>query len=470
MEARRAALITLAAACLFTAAVVAVPSFPLPVRDPPLHVALETTAAWVSLAAALLVAGRVRRRRRLVDVLLLAAFAQSGLVNLLLSALPTVVGGTTWAALSMWGGLVGRFLASLSFAAAALAGDRELPPHRWVLRVAGACLLLTAVIAGIVTGFADILPRGVGTTVDGTVGRVGVVPTLPVHPVIHAAQLAMALAYGLAVVGFLRRSDRSDDPLLPWLSSAAVLSAFARIHYFLLPSLYTGVVYSGDILRIAFHVLLLGGVAAELRATSQALATAAAGEERRRIARDLHDGLAQELSFLTTQSAWFARRHADDPRAALLASSAQRALDESRRAIDTLAGTSGLALPFALVRAVEEVAARYQQRVAFRVDDTIDVPPATGEDLIRIAREAVANAARHGAPGLVTVTLEGGARLLLEVADDGGGFDADAARDGRFRFGLQSMRERAEAMGGTCVVESARAQGTTVRAEVPWTS
>lgn len=455
---------------IFSLAVLLLPTFPLAVRSPVLHVALEMTAGWVALTAAVLLSGRLRRRGELPDLLLVLAFGISGLTNLVLSAGGSLAGGESGDALAMWGALAGRTLTALLFVAAAYAPARMLPPRRWGRWALVGCASLTA-LAGLVVSLAvELLPGGVGLDVAAEVGTLQGIPPIRVHPLVDGAQLVMGVAYGAAVFGFVRRSERTKDPMVAWLTAAAVTAMLSRVHFFLFPSLYSGVVYSGDFLRMAFHVLLLGAVLAELQETWRALARGAAAEERRRIARDLHDGLAQELAFVTTQATWLARHHPDEPRAGLLASAAQRALDESRYAIETLAAVDLGGLPEAVTRAVEDVAGRYQQEVHIDIDEAIDVSPDVREQLVRIVREAVANAVRHGAPNMVTVRLRGEDVLVLEIEDDGDGFDPEEVGADRLRFGLRSMRERTESLGGSLSITSAPGKGSTVRAEVPWTT
>jgi len=85
----------------------------------------------------------------------------------------------------------------------------------------------------------------------------------------------------------------------------------------------------------------------------------------------------------------------------------------------------------------------------------------------RVAQEAVHNALRHARPQQVDVRLAGGnGRVVLEVVDDGQGFDT-AAAEGARRLGLASMRERARSVGGRLSVTSRPGAGTTVRLEVP---
>lgn len=454
-------------AAAFTMAVVLLPEFPVAVRNSSLHVALETTAAWIALIAALLVFGRLRRSHNLPDLLLAIALALFGLTNMLLSAVASMVDGTPAQAITMWGALSGRTAAAIVFCLAAFVPSRRLR-GRWALPTAGlAAPVCVGLIAGVVALLADQLPAGVGVAVDATVASMSPLGAIAVHPVLASAQVVMCATYAIAAYGFLRGDTGSGDPLRPWLAAAAILASVARAHYALLPSLYADVVYSGDVLRVGFYALLLGGVVAELRATWRALPTEAAADERARIARDLHDGLTQELAFIRAQSTWLAKREPDEARVQLLASAADRALDESRHAIDVLAGTAPTKLADAISRAARDVAVRYSQHVVLDVADVSASAPAANEQLVRIVREAVANAARHAQADVVTVRLAVGRNLLLEVADDGVGFDeAQTTRDGR--FGLRSMRERADVLGGTMTITSVSGVGTTVRVEVPW--
>ena len=87
------------------------------------------------------------------------------------------------------------------------------------------------------------------------------------------------------------------------------------------------------------------------------------------------------------------------------------------------------------------------------------------EALIRIVREAVTNAARHGHATEVRVELENGNGLRLVVADDGQGFDSDAPRGGG--FGIIGMRERAEALGGVFTLSSEPGEGTAIEVVLP---
>ncbi len=217
-----------------------------------------------------------------------------------------------------------------------------------------------------------------------------------------------------------------------------------------------------------FYFALLAGAAGEVGRYWQASREAAVLDERRRIARDLHDGLAQELAFIVRRARRVLDGKARRTDAAQIAYAAERALDESRRVIATLTRPLDEPLDVVLSEAVKGVADRVGATVALALDPGVHVAPDIREALVRIAREAVTNAARHGDAGLVRVELENTTGLKLRIVDDGRGFDAAAAKwRTRGGFGLVSMSERATAVGGVLHVASKRGTGTTVEVELP---
>jgi signal transduction histidine kinase len=104
-------------------------------------------------------------------------------------------------------------------------------------------------------------------------------------------------------------------------------------------------------------------------------------------------------------------------------------------------------------------------RLDLELSRGVHVDGDTREALVRIACEAVANAARHGRARVVRVVLEQGVHVHFRIVDDGIGFEPAAPHAGR--FGLISMRERAEAVGGSLRVHSAPGAGTAVEVELP---
>jgi len=217
---------------------------------------------------------------------------------------------------------------------------------------------------------------------------------------------------------------------------------------------------------------LLGTVVAVRRRRGRARdgrhVDAAVERERRRIARDIHDSLAQDLAFIAARVRALERDPTASVRLDHLAIAATRALEHSRTTISTLTRPLDEPLDAALARNATEVAARHGGHAKLRLQAGVVVPPATRESLVMILREAVANAMRHGRAGSVDVSLSQQSWLRLRVTDDGRGFDA-AARAARpdAGFGLQSMEERAQALGGGLVVRSAPGAGTTIEVALP---
>jgi signal transduction histidine kinase len=284
------------------------------------------------------------------------------------------------------------------------------------------------------------------------------------HPVVFAFELVVALAYGLATFGFVRRYRRFGDKFLGWVAIGGILAVASHVNYSLFPSLYSqSVLFTGDLFRFAFYVALLAACMREIWSYWVALSEAAVLEERRRIACDLHDGVAQELAYLSRNLG----RVADDPDPEVvtrLHQAVERAQVESRRAISALAPSTSQAVDEALEEAAAQVAERFRIGLELDLVRGIRLSPSRAEALVRIACEAITNAARHSGAESVALRLErAGSEISLRVADSGRGFDTHTRADG---FGLISMRERARAVGGELRVRSAPGRGSEVRLRV----
>ena len=190
-------------------------------------------------------------------------------------------------------------------------------------------------------------------------------------------------------------------------------------------------------------------------------------EERRSIARDLHDGLAQELAYIRVQANRLAAAEPDNTEVRRLEAASQRALDEARSAIQALTRDEDEPLHITLTAAAEEIAERGGAQLELNLPTEIVAPPATREALRRIVREAVTNAVRHGQARNVSVSLTNGEGFRVAVRDDGAGFDPDAPRSADGGFGLVSMRERVEALGGTLALDSTPGTGTSIEVVLP---
>ena len=448
-------------ACGLTDLIILTPSLHFAYRSVPLHAMLETAATLIGLLTTFLLWGRLSQRRRLDDLLLFLALGVLSLTNLFFAAIPAAFFGNTHT-FSTWTTLAGSALGAALLALAALVPRRQLSNYRHATRFAilAACAILIAL--GDVVGMTlDRLPAGI----DPATSPADPHSAMHGNAVIIGTQMVIALFFAIAAVGFTRRAEHDRDELLLWLGAGSVVAAAARVNYFAFPSLYSQWVYTGDAFRLVWHVLLFVGAAREIQIYQRAYAESRVLEERRRIARDIHDGLAQELAFIASKTRDQLAHGASRAQLAQVASSAQRGLDESRRAIATLSAHNDEPFEHALTPAVEEVAQRIGVRVEIDAEAAPEIRRNEQEQLLRIVREAVTNAGRHSQANVIRVQFTNGGPLRLLVEDDGIGFDPDVLVT--TGFGLAGMRERAAAIGGRFEVASSPNTGTRVEVNVP---
>ncbi len=201
--------------------------------------------------------------------------------------------------------------------------------------------------------------------------------------------------------------------------------------------------------------------------------------ERRRIARELHDGVGQEMAALALA---LNKMKEDMPpghgdiQTGKLGESIERLSDLTGRLREVIADLRPPLLDdYGLPGTLEWIAGEFAQGGGPPVKTWIDesVPrlaPSTEIALVRIAQEALANIRRHARAGEVVLSLEADRdKIRLLVKDDGAGFSLDKIRRGpaRAHWGLSIMRERAEAIGGRFRVITAPGQGTQILVEVP---
>jgi signal transduction histidine kinase len=288
-------------------------------------------------------------------------------------------------------------------------------------------------------------------------------PTLDGNAGVLGLQATSMLLYAAAAVGFALRADRTGDMLIRWLAIASVLGAFSRLNYLMYPSLGSAWFFTGDVLRLAFFLALLAAGVHELRWAQRRLAEGAVLQERQRIAREIHDGMAQDLAFILQQGRAMRRRLGPTPSIERVITAAQRALDESREAVATLVRPCGQPLSEALAQTAREAAEREGSVVDTDFRDDVAVPRPTQEAMVRVLREAVINAARHGGARRITVRLQDEPKVCLSVSDDGRGFDVSQAAEAPGRQGLRGMAERVQEIGGELSIDSEPGRGTEVR-------
>ena len=437
-----------------TVVLVLVASLNFAVQAPALHVALETTAAIAASAAAFLLLGRFWRTGYIDELILSAGLSLLALSMFAFAALPAVFHLQSNRS-SAWSMLFTAMLAALLIAVAALLPRRRLAAgRRWPLVVYGGMLGLA--IAGSVPRviYPGLVPRRVvSSSVSGMT-----------HPSLGAMQLGLALLYILAALGFARRHRLTNDELSGWLAIACILSAASRVNYFFHPPLRPTWVYTGDVFRLGCYLALLIGAAREIASYWTSVVAAASLEERRRLARDVHDGLAQEIAFIARNARLLQKHGAEPQLVERIVDAVARAQEESRRVVGALAARADEPLDQALAAAVRESAARHGATVDMELASGIALSPREREAVVRIASEAVTNAARHSGADVLRLYLERlEAGMRLEVVDDGDGFDDEQPRSG---FGLATMRDRAEALGGKLRIDSRRGAGTRVELEL----
>ena len=275
-----------------------------------------------------------------------------------------------------------------------------------------------------------------------------------------------------------------------WIAVGLVFAGFGELHWTLYPSAHPGQVSTGSLFQLAFALALLIGLEAAVRSGLRALRTAnvelaelrdveverASLEERTRLARELHDGLAQDLWLAKLRTGELAAMADLSDAARRVAQEAVAAVDvglgDAREAVAALRSRTHAESGFCdrVRRTVEDCADRFGMRIEFTFDGdhTTRIAPRTQAEVLRIVQESLTNVARHADASVVGVRLAiRRERISLRVVDGGRGFDtADIRPDS---FGLVSMRERASLIGGRLRVVSRAGEGTCVILSAPFT-
>jgi len=212
--------------------------------------------------------------------------------------------------------------------------------------------------------------------------------------------------------------------------------------------------------------------AVEAERTREEMALRRAGEERLRIARDLHDSLTHSISVIKVQAGiavHLARKHGEEPSAALLAiqEASAAAMRELRATLDVLRAPSdgervGLARVGELVERTRAANVPVQVTVT---GQPRDLPADVDQAGYRVVQEALTNVARHAGPATAEIHIEyGPAQLTVSVTDDG---QASPVRPVTPGVGLRGMRERVTGLGGTLQAAARDGGGFAVRATFP---
>jgi signal transduction histidine kinase len=290
----------------------------------------------------------------------------------------------------------------------------------------------------------------------------GVLAPLCLHDLRHGAAVVLVVAAGL----LWQLAHQQGGVAWPAVVAVSVFAAGTVL----------SVGYVGTIVRQSRERQRL---LEQLQATRAELAAAErhAGmlEERQRLARDIHDTLSQGFAsvvlLLEAAEESLATGRPVDQHITQALRSARDNLADSRRVVWALRPR-----PLAersLPEALEELTGRLAEETGLRAQTTITgterpLGAAVEAALLRIAQEALANVRKHAAASQVTLTLSYlDDVVVLDVADDGVGFDPAATQAVASGLGLRAMRERVTQLGGRLTIESVPGEGTTIAAEVP---
>ncbi len=340
-------------------------------------------------------------------------------------------------------------------------------------------LALVAALGGWYAWWLIARRRTPGRDVVYVVGAVALwVPLIVLHPAFLWLGLAVLaptchydVRYSAAVVLLVAAGwiwDLAQHGGVPWPAVAAVAVGAAGV--------LLSIAYVGTIVRQSRERQRL---LEQLQATRAELATAErqAGmlAERQRLARDIHDTLSQGFAsvvlLLEAATESLATGQPVDRHIAQALRSARDNLAESRRVVWALRPR-----PLAersLPEALRELTGRLAEETGLHAPTTVtgtERPLDTEVEaaLLRVGQEALANVRKHAAATQATLTLSYLDDLVvLDVADDGVGFDPATTQTAAGGLGLRAMQERATQLGGRLTIESAPGEGTTIAVEVP---
>jgi len=412
---------------------------------PNARIALDTSVAITASMVAVLTATRFLVGGRAMDLLLAAGFFATGIGSFAFAVAPILSGNEagldsieTWAALGA------------SLFGAALIAMAPFVSQKTTRRKRALVVTVVLVLVSLLGIWSDV--HFLGLEIDAS-GPAGVR-----SPTIVGAYGLLALLSLVAAVGFGLRFRRHGRDLDSWLALALTLVVFADLHYVLAPLRTSDYVLPSDLLRLLAFGVLLAGVS---RAIGHAEFGRAVAEERARVARDIHDGLAQYLFAISAQISMLesgAPLETILPRLKFASTAAQQ---EAQFAVLALSSASGSA-PFdaALRRYVDFLVADGELDVEMEIDRDVTLGPDEEIEVFRIVQEGLANVRRHaGARNAIVSIVQRNGRRVVVVSDDGTGLVTEESGAGQ---GLKNMRSRAASIEGVLSLRSSPGKGTSI--------
>lgn len=420
------------------------PALPRTYNLPLVRLVLDTVVVLVATIVAVLTGARYSVDERRLDLLLCTGFAVTAASTFFFSVAP-VLGGQPLHRAEAWAGVAGGLLAAGLVACAPYGSGKPQSRTRafGLLGALGVALLLFWPAAHSIAG---VLP----SLTNGPRGD---------QPILLTGALALhALLSLIAAVGFGLRFRARGEDLDRWLALGATVLLFASLFYVFTPLLSSSYVSQGDFLRLVSFCVLLVGV---WRAVRSAEFGRAVADERARVAREIHDGLAQYLFAIATHARMLETGAPLETTLPRLKDAAAAAQQEAKFAVLALSSASGNA-PFdaALRRYVEFLTADGGLEVDVEIDEGVRLGPDEQIELFRIVQEGLANVRKHSRSRRAEVTIgrRAGRRLVI-VRDYGTGFEPAPDETGAGQ-GLKNIRARAASIGGALRLESRPGRGT----------
>jgi signal transduction histidine kinase len=418
----------------------------------------QTSIALTGTLVAFLMLGRYRRFLDIRDLLILFAVLLLAWVHTLFKVVPDLispmsVGNGVSERIEIWGASVTKILAawyvlhSTAVGEPTLEGSPEATLTRQRLRLLYGPALLGVLVLALLVWL-------------GPVSHVGFV---------HHVRLSQAPSVLVEFIGALlffgagwrlnQESTRLGDAFLSWIAIGCVFGGFSMISSGLFGAQDGEWLQPSDIFRLALVFSWAWGAVIEIRHYWSTISESSRRQARQSVAHDLHDGMAQDLSLITSYLYAPADERGSDEWHRQIQTTAERALAEVRRTITTLSTDPDEASSLIPHRNGAHVDVLSQSAGA--LDD-----PRSRESIVFIVREAVTNALRHGRAESIRVQLsKENNSTVLRVIDNGVGFDANQAFEAG-HFGMVTMKEKATSVGASLVVHSLPSVGTTV--EILW--
>ncbi len=423
----------------------AYPQLRVPIYVPELKLTLETVFVLTGALVAVLSATRFSVEGSRFDFLIFAGFFLTSLSLFAFTVVPAV-GGFAGRSAELWAGIVGAIIGWALVATASFVRGHIVWRSDLIVR---AMALGVAALGAVWLAFRFLVQTFPILDVGGNLATL---------TSLTSARASLVFVLLVAVVGFTVRFRKSGDNLELWLALGGTLTLYATLDFMLVPVARPGTVTLGDYIQLFAYGVLLVGAWRSIRATEFGRAVA---EERGRLAREIHDGLAQYLFAVSTHATML--ESGADPATTIprLKEAAQAAQQEARYAFLALSSAAGRS-PFdaALRRYVEFLMSDGALTVELHIDPKIVLRPDEQIEVFRIVQEGLANARKHA--GASTALVEIGARAgvrFVAVRDNGDGFEPVEGGAGQ---GLTNMRERAAAIGGKLSLSSVPRGGTSV--------